>query len=167
MARVRILGIDPGTARTGYGVVDRDGSSLNHVASGLISTPAGEDPAKRLAMLTEQLSEVLDTHQPEVVAVEKLFFSSNVSTAMRVAEARGVLIATCATAKLPVVEYTPPQIKQTVSGYGGAGKTQVTTMVVKLLGLKEAPKPDDVADALAIALCHDAHHGLASKLNQT
>lgn len=165
MAKLRILGIDPGTARTGYGVVERDGSSLRHIGSGLLTTSAGEEPATRLASLAAQLSDVLTEHRPEAVAVERLFFSTNVTTAMQVAEARGVLLAACANAKLPVAEYTPPQVKQTVSGYGGAGKTQVTTMVVKLLGLKEAPKPDDVADALAIALTHDAHHGLASKLS--
>lgn len=154
MAKLRIIGFDPGTARTGWGVIEVDGSQYAHVDSGLIETPAGEEPAVRLAQLSREAETVLAAARADQASVEKLFFNSNVTTAMAVSEARGVILLACAQATLPVSEYTPLQIKQSVSAYGRAEKAQVGRMVTKLLGLKEAPKPDDVADALAAAICH-------------
>lgn len=152
---VRILGLDPGTARTGYGIIEREGNRTVLIDAGLLSTPAGEEPAHRLVSLADQLNEVIAAASPAAVAIEKLYFQTNVTTAMSVSEARGVLLATCAAAKLPIAEYTPLQVKQSVTSYGGADKRQVALMVTKLLGLKTTPKPDDVTDAIAIALCHD------------
>lgn len=155
MASTRtIMGIDPGTARTGWGVIEAAGNKRRFLACGLISTPAGETPARRLRTLAEAVDGLLAEHRPDGVALEKLFFAANAKTAIAVAEARGVILSACAGASLEVAEYTPMQVKQGVSGYGGADKRQVGQMVERLLGLKEAPKPDDVADALAIALCH-------------
>lgn len=159
---VRILGLDPGTARTGYGVIERGPDGTKLIKAGVLSTPAGDEPAARLASLSAQLEKVLTTHSPAEAAIEKLFFAKNTTTAMQVAEARGVLLAVCAKAKLRIGEYTPMQVKQSVSGYGGAGKSQVAEMVVRILKLKEAPKPDDAADAVAIALCHEQWRNLPS-----
>lgn len=158
---VRIVGIDPGTARTGWGVIEVDGSQHRHVDSGLIETPSGKDPSARLEQLADEIAAVLAAASADQAAVEKLFFNTNVSTAMAVSEARGVILLACSQAKLPVSEYTPIQIKQSVSSYGQAGKDQVGRMVARLLKLKEAPKPDDVADALAAAICHAGYHKIS------
>jgi crossover junction endodeoxyribonuclease RuvC len=149
-----ILGLDPGTARTGYGLIVRDGATLTMRACGLLETPAGDAAAERLKSLAGQLKQLLELHHPAEVAIEQLFFATNAKTAMQVAEARGVLLAGVAMAGIDPAEYTPLQVKQSVSGNGQADKIQVATMVCRLLNLKEAPKPDDVTDALAIALCH-------------
>lgn len=150
----RILGIDPGTARTGFGLVERDGQTLTMLDCGLITTIAGESAERRLVQLADSLGDVLAESQPDAVAVERLFFAANTTTALAVAEARGVILLTCAKAGLAVAEYTPLQVKQAVAAYGQAGKAQVSEMVCRLLKLKTAPKPDDVTDALAIAICH-------------
>lgn len=154
VAKLRIIGFDPGTARTGWGLIEVEGSKYAHLDSGLIETPASEEPAVRLRQLSEEVEAVLQAAEADQASVEKLFFNSNVTTAMAVSEARGIVLLACAKAKLPVGEYTPLQIKQSVSAYGRADKTQVGRMVTKLLALKESPKPDDVADALAAAICH-------------
>ena len=150
-----VLGIDPGTATTGYGLVrDRVDGSLEPVAYGTIKTPAGTPAHQRLSMLFHQINEILLLHHPNSCAVEKLFFQRNISTAIAVGEARGVLMLAISEAGLEMAEYSPNEIKQAVAGYGSAGKKQVQEMVRVLLELPEIPKPDDAADALAIAITH-------------
>ncbi len=149
------LGLDPGTATTGYGLVrlDPDGSLLA-VKYGVITTPKNTPAAERLLTLYDQLQDLLHEHKPETVAVEKLFFQRNVSTALAVGQARGVMLLASARAGLEVYEYTPNEIKQAVAGYGSAGKRQMQEMVRVLLALDDIPRPDDAADALAVAICH-------------
>jgi crossover junction endodeoxyribonuclease RuvC len=150
-----VLGIDPGTATTGYGLVrDRADGSLESVAYGTIQTPAGVAAHQRLSILFHQLNEILFLHRPDMCAVEKLFFQRNISTAIAVGQARGVLMLAISEAGLGMAEYTPNEVKQAVAGYGSAGKKQVQEMVRVLLALPEIPKPDDAADALAIAITH-------------
>lgn len=149
------LGIDPGTAITGYGVVRESiHGSLEKVAFGVIQTPAGWTPEKRLLLLYQQLQKLMLLHQPDTCAVEKLFFQRNVTTAIAVGQARGVILLAAAEAGLEIAEYTPLEVKMAVAGYGGATKNQVQQMVRALLDLPEVPKPDDAADALAVAICH-------------
>lgn len=154
MAKVRIIGFDPGNARTGYAVLDSEGNALRLVEAGLLSTESGEAPERRLARIADDVGKVLDKHSPDSAAVEELFFSKNAKTAMRVAEARGVILAAVAAAGLSAAEYGPGTVKQQLTGFGKADKNQVSLMVCKLVGLKEAPKPDDVTDAIAVAICH-------------
>jgi len=150
-----VLGIDPGTATTGYGVVrDRVDGSLESIAYGTIQTPAGMPAHQRLSILFHQLNELILLHRPDMVAVEKLFFQRNISTAIAVGQARGVVMLAIAEAGLKMGEYTPNEVKQAVAGYGSAGKRQVQEMVRVLLTLPEIPQPDDAADALAIAITH-------------
>lgn len=152
-----VLGLDPGLAITGYGLVEGDGQNLCPVTYGVIRTPAKTPLADRLVELQQRLEEIIGSYRPEVAAVEELFFSTNVRTAIMVAQARGVALLTVARAGLRVVEYTPMQIKQGITGYGKADKLQVQRMVRLLLNLDELPRPDDAADALAVAVC--CHHG--------
>lgn len=150
-----VLGIDPGTATTGYGLIRETArGDFEVVDYGVIITPAGMAQEKRLLILYERLCEIFLLHQPNMGAVEKLFFSRNVTTAIAVGQARGVIMLTFGQQGLPVAEYTPMEIKQAVTGYGGAEKRQVQLMVQSILGLAELPRPDDAADALAVALCH-------------
>ncbi|TAK12844.1 MAG: crossover junction endodeoxyribonuclease RuvC [Anaerolineae bacterium] len=150
-----VLGIDPGTATTGYGLVrEAPNGGLEAVDHGVILTPASLEMPQRLAQLYEQLNHIIARHRPEGSAVEKLFFQKNVSTAMTVGQARGVILLGLAQAGLDVAEYTPNEVKQAVVGYGSAQKKQVQEMVRVLLALKTIPKPDDAADALAVAICH-------------
>jgi len=149
-----VVGIDPGTATTGYGLVTETGHGIAVVDYGVVLTPAGERPEIRLLMLAEKLNEVLLLHRPDSGAVEKLFFQRNVSTAISVGQARGVILLTLAQHHIAVSEYNPLEVKQAVTGYGGAEKPQVQQMVKALLELNEIPHPDDAADALAIAICH-------------
>ena len=155
---MRILGIDPGLAIVGWGIVDYVGSHFKTVAYGSILTPAGVRTEKRLALIYDGMNELLDKYKPDEMAVEELFFNTNITTGIRVAEARGVILTAAEKKGVKMQEYTPLQVKQSVVGYGRAEKKQVIAMVTMLLGLKEAPKPDDTADALAIAICH-AHSG--------
>lgn len=150
-----VIGIDPGTATTGYGLIreNLDGS-LSLVEYGAILTPAEMPMPQRLLELHRQLRQILLLHRPESGAVEKLFFHRNVTTAISVGQGRGVVLLALAEAGLEVGEYTPLQVKQAVAGYGGADKNQIQQMVRALLGLEQAPSPDDAADALAIAICH-------------
>lgn len=149
------LGIDPGTATTGYGLVrSQPDGSLQSVAYGVLTTPKEMSAPERLDLLYRQLNEILLLHRPETAAVEKLFFQRNISTAIAVGQARGVTLLALAQAGLAVAEYTPNEVKQAVAGYGSAGKRQVQEMVRVLLGLQELPKPDDAADALAVAITH-------------
>lgn len=149
------LGIDPGTATTGFGLVreNLDGG-LAVVDYGVILTPAGLSQEKRLLLLYKRLMEIMLLHRPDCGAVEKLFFSRNVTTAISVGQARGVILLAMAQQGLPVGEYTPMEIKQAVTGYGGAEKLQVQIMIQSILELEELPRPDDAADALAVAVCH-------------
>jgi crossover junction endodeoxyribonuclease RuvC len=152
---MRILGIDPGTATTGYGVVDEDPQGqLISVAYGTINTPANMAVEKRLLCIFEELKKLILLYEPHAAAVEKLFFYQNVTTAMTVSQARGVVVLSIAQAGLPFGEYTPLEVKQAVTGYGKADKQQVQQMVKTLLNLESIPKPDDAADALAVAICH-------------
>jgi crossover junction endodeoxyribonuclease RuvC len=150
-----VIGVDPGTATTGYGLVrENEDGSLQAVAYGVISTPAGLELAERLLTLYNELSQILLLHKPDKAAVEKLFFQKNVRTAMSVGHGRGVVLLCLAQAGISVAEYTPLEIKQAVAGYGNADKQQVQYMVRTLLNLEEIPRPDDAADALAVAICY-------------
>jgi crossover junction endodeoxyribonuclease RuvC len=156
---VRVLGVDPGLGRTGVAVVDGGPGALHLVHSACLSTPAGIDDAERLFMLSGMITAVVAEHRPTFAAVERLFFSTNRSTAMRVSEARGVLLCALAGAGVPVAEYTPNEVKEAVAGYGAARKPQVLRMTMQLLAVEDIDGPDDVADACAIAVCH--HHRAA------
>ncbi|HET7528704.1 MAG TPA: crossover junction endodeoxyribonuclease RuvC [Candidatus Saccharimonadales bacterium] len=151
---MRIIGIDPGTGILGFGVIEADGGKHQLVDAGVIRTPVKEDDAVRLQTIYEELSDIVAQTNPAQMAVEKLFFAQNVTTAMTVAQARGVVLLAGQQAGLSIFEYTPLQIKQALTGYGRAEKKQVQEMVRVLLGLKDVPKPDDCADALAAALTH-------------
>ncbi|MBA3291265.1 MAG: crossover junction endodeoxyribonuclease RuvC, partial [Actinobacteria bacterium] len=151
---MRVLGIDPGVATMGYGVVERAGGKLAPVTYGVIRTSADETQARRLMTLRTALAGIMREHLPDVVAIERLFFTTNVKTAMAVGQASGIALATAAEADLEVTDYTPNEVKQSVVGYGGASKAQVQAMVTALLGLAEAPRPPDAADACALAICH-------------
>ena len=155
-----VVGIDPGTATTGYGLVAETNDGISVVDYGVITTPAGERPEVRLELLYQKINEILLLHRPESGAVEKLFFQRNVSTAISVGQARGVLLLALAQHHVDVGEYTPLEVKQAVTGYGGADKPQVQLMVKALLNLKDVPRPDDAADALAVAICHLHSMGL-------
>jgi crossover junction endodeoxyribonuclease RuvC len=150
-----VLGIDPGTATTGYGLVrETEQGNMEVVDFGVILTPSGMAVQKRLLLLHKQLLDIVLLHRPDQGAVEKLFFQRNVTNAIAVGQARGVSLLTMAMYDMPIGEYTPLEVKQAVSGYGGADKLQVQMMVQAILSLPELPRPDDAADALAIALCH-------------
>jgi crossover junction endodeoxyribonuclease RuvC len=148
-----ILGIDPGIADTGYGVIKTEGNKLVCLNYGSIKTSSKLELPDRLEILSEELNELIKKHKPDLVSVEELFFCKNVKTALIVGQARGVIVLTAKQNKLPLREFTPLQVKQAVSTYGKAEKLQVQKMVKLILNLKELPKPDDAADALAIAIC--------------
>jgi len=150
---MRVLGFDPGTATTGYGVVEGKGSRLSHVAHGAIVTAPDPHFAHRLKLIFEKAQELIALHRPDAVAIEKIYFSQNVTTGISVAQARGALAVAAALAGKPVVEFSPLEVKNAVVGYGKATKKQVQEMVKILLNLDALPKPDDAADALALAIC--------------
>jgi len=149
-----ILGIDPGTATTGFGLIEETQTGLLTLEYGIISTPANMPMEKRLVVIYDRLNELISKYHPESCAVEKLFFRRNVTTAISVGQARGVILLSLSKNNIPIAEYTPMEIKLAVAGYGGAEKKQVQFMVQSILELKNLPKPDDAADALAIAICH-------------
>jgi crossover junction endodeoxyribonuclease RuvC len=151
---VRILGVDPGTAITGWGIVEGDDNDLQFVAAGVITTAAGTPLPERLQTIYRELNRVIEIWQPESSAIEELFFSKNAKTALAVGHGRGAAILALANAKLPITEYKPLEVKQAITGYGGADKAQMQHMVKLLLGLDDIPRPDDAADALAVAICH-------------
>lgn len=158
---MRILGIDPGTGILGFGVIDvTPAGKVKIVDGGVIRTPVKQADSLRLDTIYTELTEIISTHKPDIMSVEKLFFSQNVTTAMSVAQARGVVLLCGVQNNLTLFEYTPQQIKQAITGYGKADKKQMQEMVRVILGLKEIPKPDDAADALAAAICHSmtAHY---------
>lgn len=152
-----ILGIDPGTATTGYGVVEFRAGALKPIDYGTIRTSAGVPLPLRLVDIYDRTLELIQTHDPDAFAVEQLFFSRNAKSAFDVGHARGIYLLAAAQRGLPITEYTPQQVKQSVTGQGAAAKNQVAFMVRALLGLRETPRPVDAADALAVAICH-AHH---------
>ena len=162
---VRIIGIDPGYAITGYGIVDFSVNKFKVVTYGAITTSNKESIDLRLLKLSQQLEELIVLHKPDVLTVEELFFNTNIKTAIAVAQGRGVVIVTAAKYALKVYEYTPLQIKQAVTGYGRADKSQIQQMVKVILNLPQIPKPDDVADALAISICH-AHSNIMNRLSE-
>lgn len=151
---MRVLGVDPGTATTGYGLVEEDAEGLRALAFGVISTPPEQALPQRLQTIYRELVALARQWQPEAAAVEELFFSSNARTAMSVGQARGVALLALADAGLEVAEYSPLAVKQALTGYGKADKRQMQEMTRLLLGLAEIPRPDDAADALAVAVCH-------------
>jgi crossover junction endodeoxyribonuclease RuvC len=159
------LGIDPGIAIVGFGFIDRNGSRLTPVQYGTIETEAHTDPAVRLKEIYDSMHHLIDVYKPDAMAVEKLFFNRNVTTAFTVGQARGVIILAAVQKGLRIAEYTPLQVKQAVVGYGQAEKRQLQEMVRRFLRLKEAPKPDDAADALAIAICHAHASTFESRLD--
>ncbi len=149
-----ILGIDPGIADTGYGIISRDNRrNLRNLGYGSIKTKAGTEMTKRLHIINQELSRLIEEHKPELIAIEQLFFASNAKTAFVVGQARGVVMLTAKQHNVAITEFTPLEVKLAVSSYGKASKLQVQKMVKLLLNLKELPKPDDAADALAIAIC--------------
>ncbi|OIP24983.1 crossover junction endodeoxyribonuclease RuvC [bacterium CG2_30_37_16] len=161
-----ILGIDPGTATTGYGVIKKEGSVLTVLEYGCIRTEANQDLKIRLRIIEEDLIEIIESFKPDVASVEQLFFCNNAKTALAVGHARGVILLTLEKSGMPVYEYTPLQVKQAVSGYGKASKKQIQEMVKILLKMKEIPRPDDAADALAIAMCHLQNANFIDKISQ-
>jgi crossover junction endodeoxyribonuclease RuvC len=162
-----VLGIDPGTATTGYGLVrDTSDGNLEIVTYGVISTPKNTLPESRLLEIYNQITNLVSLHRPETAAVEKLYFQRNITTAMAVSQARGVILLVLAQNGLLVSEYTPMEVKQAVAGYGGADKNQVQQMVKAILHLEDIPRPDDAADALAVAICH-CHAYRYKRLEQT
>ena len=151
---MRILGIDPGVAIVGFGVLDCAGARQQMVQYGAINTPAGMPLAARLTLIESDLTALIREFHPDEMAIEELFFSKNITTGIAVAHARGAILCTAEKLHLPIYEYTPMQVKQAVVGYGLAEKKQVMDMTRRLLKLKAVPRPDDAADALAIAICH-------------
>lgn len=149
-----ILGIDPGIATVGFGVIKTDGHRQSLVRCGVIKTSSGTRLALRLKQIYDDALELIDIYKPDAIAIEELFFNTNLKTGISVAHGRGVLILAGEERGIPMFEYTPLQVKQTVAGYGRAGKKQVMEMVRRLLSMDEVPRPDDAADALAIAICH-------------
>ncbi len=151
---MRILGIDPGTGILGFGIIEANKNKTQIVDAGVIRTPVKEDDSVRLQTIFDELTDIIMQTKPIVMAVEKLFFAQNITTAMTVAQARGVVLLCGKQSGLELFEYTPLQIKQALTGYGRAEKKQIQEMVRVILGLKEIPRPDDAADALACAICH-------------
>jgi crossover junction endodeoxyribonuclease RuvC len=150
---MRVLGLDPGTATTGYGVVEKRGNRLRHIAHGVITTAPGEPFAARLRTIFERCRALISQHAPDAAAIEKVYFSQNVTTGISVAQARGVIALAAEMSGLPISEFSPLEVKNSVVGYGKAVKQQVQEMTKILLNLEELPKPDDAADALALAIC--------------
>ena len=163
---LKILGIDPGYAILGYGVVEQKGNHFQALDYGAVTTPKDMPMPQRLERLYESLREIIEEQRPEVASIEKLYFSTNAKTAINVGQARGVAILACMKGGLEIAEYTPLQIKQALVGYGKAEKKQVQFMVKAMLNLAEVPKPDDTADALAAAICYGHSAGAGERLKR-
>jgi crossover junction endodeoxyribonuclease RuvC len=159
-----ILGIDPGTATMGWGVIRQEGNRLSYLQHGAVTTPSQWEMPRRLGRLFDGVTELVKGYRPETVAVEELFFNTNVTTAITVGQARGVVLLAAYRAGIEVAEYTPLQVKQAITSYGRAEKRQVQEMVRSLLRLREIPKPDDAADGLAIAVCHAFSSRISGKV---
>lgn len=151
---MKILGVDPGYATVGYGIIEYDNCRFKSIQNGAITTSSTISFPERLKLLYDKMTELIHTHKPDFLSIEELFFNTNIKTAMAVSHARGVLLLSAENVGLPIFEYTPLQIKQAVTGYGRADKNQVQQMVKTLMGFETVPKPDDVADAIAVAICH-------------
>ena len=151
---MRILGIDPGFAITGYSIIDYQGNKFKLIDSGAVTTKAGESFPLRLTKIYDDLSMIIDEYKPDAISVEELFFNNNVKTAINVAQARGVVLVVGCQKQIPTYEYTPLQIKQAVAGYGRADKIQVQKMVKAILNVEKLPKLDDTTDSMAAAICH-------------
>ena len=151
---MRILGLDPGIATVGFGVIRSERGKNEALSFGAITTPANTPLSERLDTIFRDCASLIEAFEPDAVSIEELFFKTNITTGIAVAHGRGVLLLCCRRHGVPIYEYTPPQVKQSVVGYGKAEKKQVMEMVRRLLGLEEVPRPDDAADALALALCH-------------
>jgi crossover junction endodeoxyribonuclease RuvC len=162
---MRIMGLDPGTATTGYGIIDVVEGEPSVVTYGVIRTDPQQEMARRLQTIYQTLCDLLDEYMPDSAAIEEVFFGRNITTAITVGQARGVLILALANAGIPIDEYSPPKIKDAVTGYGKADKHQVQLMVRNLLHLEETPRPDDAADGLAVALTHYQHQRYTSLLS--
>lgn len=158
---MRILGIDPGYATIGYGIIDTNGYNFSVVGFGAITTPSKIHFSERLKSIYEDMITIIEKYKPDELSIERLYFNTNTTTAIDVAQARGVIVLAAEIKDVKINEYTPLQVKQAVTGYGKAEKHQVMEMVKNLLGLKAVPKPDDTADALALAICH-GHYGASS-----
>jgi crossover junction endodeoxyribonuclease RuvC len=163
---MRILGIDPGYAILGYGIIDMKGNRFSVCGYGSVTTDAAMEMPDRLKHLYTQVMEIIREYEPDVAAIEELFFNTNSKTALLVGQARGVVLLACANSGLEIREYTPLQIKQGLVGYGRAEKQQIQAMVKTILNLSETPKPDDTADALAAAICHGHSAGHINKLEK-
>ena len=163
---MKILGIDPGYALMGYGVIEKKGNKFTVCDYGSISTEAGAPMPLRLKFLYSSLMDIIAQWQPDEAAIEELFYNTNAKTVINVGQARGVAILACVNSGLEVTEYTPLQIKQALAGYGRAEKKQVQQMVKAILHLEKVPKPDDTADALAVAICHGNSSGAAARMSQ-
>lgn len=150
----RILGIDPGFATIGFGLIAAERGSVQMLRYGAITTPAGMEFSQRLKLIYDDMTELLEILKPDAVSVEELFFNTNITTGIQVAHGRGVILLACTKCGVPIFEYTPLQVKQAVAGYGRAEKRQVMDMTKRLLHLEKTPRPDDAADGLALALCH-------------
>lgn len=161
---MKILGIDPGFAIVGYGIIDYTANRFKTLEYGAVTTPAGMDIFDRFKKIYDDVSEIINRTAPDALAIEELFFNSNQKTAINVAQARGIILIAALNFGIPVFEYTPLQVKQAIVGYGRAEKTQVQQMVKSLLNLPKIPKPDDTADALAIAICHAHSSGSLTNL---
>ena len=155
---MRILGIDPGYAIVGFGILEANRGQAKLICCGAINTPAGVPMPMRLLQIQEDMETLIRTFQPDAMAIEELFFNTNVTTGIGVAQARGIILAAAAKLGVEIFEYTPSQVKQAVVGYGKAEKRQVMDMTKRLLKLPAVPKPDDAADAVAVALCHARSH---------
>ncbi len=151
---MKILGIDPGFAIVGYGIINHEGNKFKTIEYGAVTTKADEDMFVRFKKIYDGVTEIIERNNPDAMAIEELFFNSNQKTAINVAQARGIILLAAMNLNIPIFEYTPLQVKQAVVGYGRADKSQVQQMVKALLNLEKVPKPDDTADALAIAVCH-------------
>lgn len=158
---MRILGIDPGYATIGYGVIDYNKNRFSVVGYGAVTTPAGIPFERRLSDIYNDMNELIKKYSPDEMSIEKLYFNTNTTTAIDVAEARGVILLAAYGGGIKIAEYTPLQVKQSITGYGRAEKRQVMEMVKGFLGLERVPKPDDTADALALAVCHANYSGSA------
>lgn len=164
MVFLLIIGIDPGLAIVGYSLVKKEGNRFSVLDYGVVRTPSSDDNINRLKKIYISLTDIIKEYKPDEMAVEELFFNKNVKTAIRVGQARGVILLAGAQADIVVAEYTPLQVKQAVVGYGRAAKQQVQEMVKALLNLETVPRPDDAADALAVAICHGNSQGINSML---
>ena len=158
-----VLGIDPGVATIGFGVIRAERQKNTLIQYGVITTPPGIPLSNRLLQISSDMEELIRTFHPDEMAVEELFFTKNITTGIAVAHGRGVILLAAEKLGVPIFEYTPMQVKQAVVGYGGADKRQVMLMTQRLLGMKQIPRPDDAADALAIAICHGQMGGTALK----